>query len=103
MSSIPPNLVGPILQTPFVQTQAAAARGVDDAQRVNAERRGTIAAAETDTTVETTDTDTQVFTDAEGSGSQGRAFSDETPEKPADQPPPPATDPNSGQILDLEA
>lgn len=102
MSSIPPNLVGPILQTPFVQSQAAAARGVDDAQRANAERRGNLAAIDADTTIEATDTDMQVFTDAEGSGSQGRAFSDQNPEQPPDEPPPPE-DPNAGRILDLEA
>lgn len=79
MSAIPPSILG-ALQSPLVQGQLSAVRDGEEAARLNAERRQTAAITETDTTVETTDNDTQVHTDAEGGGSQGRAFS--APEQP---------------------
>ena len=81
MSAIPPNLAGPILQTPMVQGQIASIRDNEEAHKASAERRQTTAVTESDSIVETTDNDTEVYADAEGSGSQGRAFSDEDQEK----------------------
>jgi hypothetical protein len=98
MSAIPPNLAGPILQTPLTQRQASATRSGDEAQRAASERRQTGAITEADSTVETTDNDTQVFTDAEGSGSQGRAFSQPDPKE---QPPDEAS--LDGSQIDLQA
>lgn len=76
MSAIPPNLVGPLMQSSLVQGQVSAVRDSENAHRASSERRLTGAILEADSTVETTDSDTQVFTDAEGGGSQGRAFSE---------------------------
>ncbi len=103
MSAIPPNLVGPILQTPFAQGQASAVRDGEEVQKASADRRQTAAITETDSTVETTDNDTQVHTDAEGSGSRGRAFSpqDESSDDLDGQSDDP-TDPE-GQHIDVEA
>lgn len=99
MSAIPPSIYG-VLQSPLVQGQASAVRDSEEAARLNAERRQTAAITETDSTVETTDNDTQVHTDAEGSGSQGRAFN-----SPAEQSAP--TEPEAacddGSHIDIEA
>lgn len=83
MSAIPPNLVGPILQTTSMQGQVAASRSLEDAQKSSAERRQMAAVDARDSTVETTDNDTQIYADAEGSGSQGRAFSEPGQEQDA--------------------
>ncbi len=100
MSTIPPNLVGSILQTPFAQHQASSVRDAERTQHAAAQRQQIAAATETDTTVETTDNDTQVHTDSEGQGSQGRAFSE-----PEENPPaaPEPSEPQEGHFLDLEA
>lgn len=103
MSTLPPNLVGPILQSNLTQRKAAQIQDSERNQRTNADRRQTKAIDEQDSTVETTDNDTQVHSDAEGSGSQGRPFTETPePETPADEfehnP-----DDDHGQHIDLEA
>jgi hypothetical protein len=100
MSAIPPNLAGPIMQTPFVQGQLAGIRENEEAHKTAAERRQTSAISESDSTVETTDNDTEVFADAEGSGSKGRAFSETEEEQELDADTPP---PDDGSHIDLEA
>jgi hypothetical protein len=101
MSSVPPNLVGPILQTPLAQRQVSAVRGNEDAQRASAARKQGLTSQEQASTVETTDSDTQIHTDAEGTGSQGRAFSEQPgDEEPLENAP---DDPDEGRLLDLEA
>ncbi len=102
MSSLPPNLAGSILQGHLTQRQVSAAQNREKNQRANADRQQTAAIDEQDSTVETTDEDTQVHTDAEGGGSQGRSFTE--PQEEADQaenqnPP----DGDSGHHIDLEA
>ena len=101
MSMMPPNLVGPILQSSVMQGQLSSLRDTQEAQRASAERRHTAAVDAQDSTVETTDNDTQVYADAEGTGSQGRAFS-ETPEQQE-----PAESEQGGEVegrnIDLEA
>ena len=106
MSSVPPNLVGPILQSHLTQRQVSGVRDNEQAQKTNAERKQTAAVDEEDTTVDTGDEATQVHTDAEGSGSQGRAFANpdqnEEPDPQAqdtDLPP----DAEEGRHIDLEA
>lgn len=104
MSAVPPgNLAGSILQSHLVQRQASTVRNGDEAGRADAARRQTSAIDEKDTTVGTADGDTQVHTDAEGTGSQGRAFSEsEEQPNPEDTPkPPPLGD--EGHHLDLQA
>ena len=74
MSSVPPNLAGSILQSHLVQRQVSQVRNNEEASRTNAARQQAASADEKDTTVGTADSDTQVHSDAEGSGGQGRAF-----------------------------
>ena len=76
MSTLPPNVVGSVLQSNLAQRQVSTIRDGEDSQRVMANRRQAATIDEKDTTVGTADTDTQIHTDAEGSGSQGRAFSE---------------------------
>ena len=84
MSAIPPNLAGPILQTSLVQGQLAGIRDNEEAHKASAQRRQTTAITESESMVETTDNDTEVFTDAEGSGSKGREFSESEKEQEAE-------------------
>ncbi len=105
MSAVPPNMVGPILQSSLTARQVSNARSGEEAQRTSADRKQTAAIDERDTTVETTDNDTQVHTDAEGLGSQGRAFSrpeDVDPEAENDDQPA-ADDQDAGRHIDFEA
>lgn len=103
MSAIPPNLVGPILQTPLAQGQISAARDNEEAQRAAGDRRQSGAITEADSTVETTDSDTAVYTDSEGAGSQGRAFASPQEETPEPDPTPRGPDEDTGRHIDLEA
>jgi len=108
MSSVPPNLVGPILQSHATQRQASDVRRAETTQQERAERLQHLATDKHDSTVETTDGDTQVHPDAEGSGgNQGRSFTE--PEEDLDTSAlgsPDPTDPldgQSGRVIDLEA
>ena len=103
MSSLPPNVVGPILQTNLTQRQVSQIRDNERAARASADRQQNNAIDEKDSTVETTDNDTQVHTDAEGAGSQGRAFTppeDASPDPLDDERPP---DNEHGGLIDFEA
>lgn len=79
MSTIPPNWLGSIIQTQGSQSKAAVDKQREaDAQ---AERAGTQPFAESlQNVIEESDRDSQVYSDAEGTGSQGRPF--EEPAKP---------------------
>ncbi|HSW46937.1 MAG TPA: hypothetical protein VLM89_15350 [Phycisphaerae bacterium] len=103
MSTLPPNLVGPILQSHLTQRQAAAVRDIERASAAVDLRQQKTIIDEKGSIVETTDNDTQVYSDAEGTGSQGRPFSEQQqePDQPADQNPPP--DGDEGRNLDIEA
>jgi len=103
MSTVPPNLVGPILQSGLMQRQVSPVRDNERAQETNAQRQQSNQINEKDSTVETTDDDTQVYTDAEGGGSQGRTFSEpeEAPQQPADSE---SNDKREeGRLIDFEA
>ena len=103
MSSVPPDLVGPVLQSNLAQRQVSAVRDRERVQQANAQRQQSAAIDEKGTTVETTDNDTQVHTDSEGQGSQGRAFSSpqETEEtQPVDTA---SADGDEGRHIDLQA
>ncbi|NLX22870.1 MAG: hypothetical protein GXY55_14555 [Phycisphaerae bacterium] len=102
MSAVPPNLVGPILQSHLMQRQVAGARDAERAQETTAQRQQTSAIDEKDSTVETTDGDTQVHTDSEGAGSQGRESSH--PEQPSESAEDETRDSTEqGRLIDLEA
>lgn len=103
MSSLPPNLVGPILQSGLAQRQVARIRDNTQAQESSLRHQQANAIDQQDSTVETTDGDTQVHSDAEGMGSQGRAFAggqgDEKQEAGSDESP----DTTEGRHIDLQA
>ncbi len=75
MSSVPPNLVGPIFQTHLTQQQVSAIRQNIRKQEDEAQRVRSAAGDEKEGTVGTTDEDTRVHADAQGPGSEGRGFS----------------------------
>lgn len=103
MSALPPNLVGSILQSNVSQRQVSNIRNREETQRATADRQQTAAVDETDSTVETTDDDTQVHADAEGTGSQGRPFTQEEEEEKKDNQPEESADGQAGTHIDLEA
>ena len=77
MSGIPSDVAGSALQA---GTQARQVAGVRDSERTgqaHAAKDTARAADEAGSTVETTDNDTAVFADAEGTGSKGRSLEEE--------------------------
>lgn len=107
MSTLPPNLAGAILQSHLAQRQVSNVRDQEEAQKTYAERQQRLATDQKDTSIEATDTDTQVHADAEGGGSQGRAFSepesaDEASLEGQDEHAAPP-DGSTGRHIDLEA
>jgi len=106
MSSVPPDIVGPILQSHLVHRQVSAVRDNERAQQANANRQQARAIDEKDTTVETADDDTRVNPDSQGTGSQGRAF--RGPEE-NEEPGPEGSEPHfdsgdeEGRHIDLQA
>ena len=100
MSTIPPNWLGSIIQTQGAKARAAAEKqkeGAADAERVG---EGSFADKLQDV-IESNDRDSQVYSDAEGAGSQGRPFEGPAPEeKPA---PDDASPDSAAGGLDLQA
>jgi hypothetical protein len=76
-----------------MQRQVSSVRDNERAQQASADRQQTNAIDEKDTTVETTDDDTRIHPDAEGTGSQGRPFSNPEDQQPDEEEP---RDPDSG-------
>lgn len=74
MSAIPPDIIGSSIQATATQREASRTQDADRAAQSHAAKSQSRAVAEATSNVETTDDDTQVFTDAEGGGSQGRPF-----------------------------
>jgi len=74
MTTIPPNIVGPILQSALQQRQIARERDGDANRQIEAARVGASVAERTQLEVEATDDDTRVHADGGGQGSQGRPF-----------------------------
>ena len=102
MSTLPTNIVGTVLQSTLVQRQVSTVRDKEKASSAVDLRQQATIIDEKGSTVETTDGDTQVYTDAEGTGSQGRPFSEqEQPDQPTDEKSPPEGD--EGTHLDIEA
>ena len=103
MSSVPPNIVGPILQSNLAQRQVSGVRDNERAQQTNADQKQSAAINEKDSTVETTDNDTEVYADAEGQGSQGRAFTEPDQDEEEQQPEDDSPDADQGQHIDFQA
>ena len=105
MSTIPPDIVGPLAQSGVQQQHASRGLEHERAQQAGAMERGSRISDQAADTIGEADGDTRVHTDAEGTGSQGRAHSDEQgepTEEPADGGGVRCDD--DGQIhLDLEA
>ncbi|MBP7744994.1 MAG: hypothetical protein KA383_02605 [Phycisphaerae bacterium] len=100
MSTIPPNWLGSIIQTQGAQTRAVGDK--QSASAAQAERTGDGFAEKLQDVIEETDRDSQVYSDAEGSGSQGRPSDTPPPEEElaAEDTSPPDT---GGGGLDLQA
>jgi hypothetical protein len=106
MSSIPSDIVSSVAGAPLQSREAARDRETAGAAQAHAASRQTKAVTDAGDIVETTDADAQVFTDSEGTGSQGRHFEDKDQQSPGDQPksPPGITRDRDGRLhLDLEA
>ena len=84
MSTIPPKLVGPIIQSGAAQKQAARALEGEREQQSNAVVAGNKISEKAAGTVGETDNDSRVHTDAEGSGGQGRSDGEEHAESKHD-------------------
>ncbi len=103
MSAVPPNFAASALQSHTTQRQLSAIRDVERNQRSSADRQQARAVDQADSTVETTDDATQIYSDAEGSGSQGRAFSPPEEEPKPETLPEPDNDSDEGRFIDLSA
>jgi len=84
MSSVPPNIVGPIMQAVVQQQQASQADDANQARRSAQSRQMAQRSEQAQNAVEDTDDDTTVHSEAGQGGGQGRAFS-ETPEEAGDE------------------
>ena len=72
--------IGSAIQSTQSQRQAGESREVEELRNANANAKQVARNEEMDSTVETTDSDTQVNTDGGGQGSQGRQFAEESEE-----------------------
>ena len=77
MAEIPPDIPSSAAQAGFQARETAKGRDAQKAGQADAAKREARTVDESGATVETTDADTAIFTDAEGTGSQGRAFEEE--------------------------
>ena len=98
MSSVPPNLVGPIFQTHLTQQQVSAIRQNIRKQEDEAQRVRSAGVDEKEGTVGTTDEDTRVHADAQGPGGEGRTFP-ESENQTEDH----GLSPQKGRHIDLKA
>ena len=98
MSAIPPNWLGSIIQTHAAQNSAAKARKKETTDQA---RQSEPFQDQLQEVIENTDRDSQIYSDAEGAGSQGRCS--EEPEDAAPEQPetPQPEEPTGG--LDLTA
>ncbi len=105
MSQIPSDIAASAAQAGFQAREVTKDREAHRAGQAHAATRQVKTVNDAGTTVETTDADTAVFTDAEGQGGQGRPFEEEA-SPPADEPgsPPGITTGEDGRThVDLEA
>ncbi|MFQ5414076.1 MAG: hypothetical protein ACE5E6_06415 [Phycisphaerae bacterium] len=106
MAEIPPDIAGSAAQAGFQARDVSKLRDARRAAPAQAAREQAQAADEAAATVDTNDTDNQVFADAEGAGSQGRTHDDQTHDQDADTPAADAgiTRDEDGRLhIDLEA
>jgi len=108
MADAPPPIAGSSLQAGFLANEIGKDREARRAGEANSARRQNVSINEAGDIVETTDSDSRVFTDAEGGGSQGRTLEEPLPDDenaaaadPAAVPPPGG--PSSSSTLDISA
>ena len=108
MSGIPSDIAGSALQAGFQARNVAKTRDAERAGQAHAADGRVKAADEAGSTVETTDNDTAIYADAEGTGSKGRAWEEElleeeNEEEEEEKAKGVSTDPDGQQHLDIEA
>lgn len=107
MADIPSDIASSAAQAGYQARDAGQARAARHAAQANAVDRQVKAVDEADTTVDTDDGDTRVFSDAEGSGGMGRPFEEEAAaesEETSDGSTEGISQDEEGQVhLDLEA
>ncbi|MCH9032946.1 MAG: hypothetical protein IID42_00400 [Planctomycetes bacterium] len=79
MAEIPSDIPASAAQAGYQAREVGRARDARSAQIANASNRRARAVDEAGNTVDTEDSDNQVFADAESSGGQGRAFEEGNP------------------------
>lgn len=82
MSSIPPNWLSSIIQTQGSQARSTEARSKEQAGAP--ERGGDKFSSELGEVIENDDRDSEVYSDAEGSGSQGKPHTEADADEPSD-------------------
>jgi len=107
VAEIPSDIATSAAQAPFQARETVKEREVRRAGQAHAANRQVRTVDEAGTTVETSDADAQIFTDAEGQGGQGRQLDDETnppPKEPTSDLRKGVSADKDGQLhLDLEA
>ena len=107
MTDVPPPIASSVAGAPVQARETTAERGVRRAGEAHAADRQLKTVDEMGNTVETTDADSRIFSDAEGAGSQGRFLGEEGEEAPQNPPQQPSagvtTDPDGKIHLDIEA
>lgn len=105
MAAIPPDIVGSAVQAGNAQRQAARLQEAERTSQLHAARSQARAVDRAADNVETTDDDVQTFSDAEGSGSQGRSCEEELDREAgaADGPNSVVTSGASEERLDIQA
>ena len=97
MTTIPPNWLGSIIQSQGAQERAGQAKSAEEAKGTE---RGAFSDKLRDV-IENTDRDVEVYSDAEGTGSQGSPSSEAEEQVEEVETPEEQEDPGAG--LDLEA
>jgi len=107
MAEIPSDISTSAAQAGYKSEQADKTRSGERAGQAHAAERQVRSLNEVEDTVETTDDNTKVFSDAEGTGSQGRDVEDEgggaNDKPPEGEQPGITTDEDGHQHLDVEA
>ncbi len=85
MAEIPSGISSSAAQAGFTARQVETEREARRAGQANTAERHAKKIDENDSTVDTNDADSQVFSDSEGEGSQGRTFQEGSEEAPEDQ------------------
>ena len=99
MSAIPPNWLGSIIQSQGAQERASQAKSAEEAKGTE---RGAFSDRLRDV-IENSDRDVEVYSDAEGTGSQGSPFSEAEEQVELDEEREEREPPEAGAGLDLEA